>query len=218
MTGAREEILKRVRDALRDVPRDEGAADVAVSRAYRHRGERSEAERLDCFEARLCDYGAQVRRVRSNRLAEAAADACEAFGLGSLVVPPELPTQWRPQNVKVTEDRGLPTGELDTFDGTLTGCAAAIAETGTVIMDGRGACGRRAITLVPDHHICIVEPGQLVDLVPEAIARLQPAITDGGWPVTMISGPSASSDIELVRVEGVHGPRHLLVLIPDDSA
>ena len=111
------------------------------------------------------------------------------------------------------EDAGLGATELDAIDGAVTGCAVAIAETGTVVLDGTGACGRRLLTLVPDHHICVVTAGQIVELVPEAIAALAPAVRERRAPITLVSGPSASSDIELSRVEGVHGPRHLLVLI-----
>ena len=93
--------------------------------------------------------------------------------------------------------------------------AAAIAETGTLILDGQGVSGRRAITLIPDHHICIVEAHQIAGLVPEAIARVSGSVSDQRLPITLVSGPSATSDIELSRVEGVHGPRHLLVLIAD---
>ena len=95
----------------------------------------------------------------------------------------------------------------------MTGCAAAIAQTGTLVLDGRGASGRRAITLVPDHHICVVRAEQIVGLVPEAFARVADAVRGERAPITLVSGPSATSDIELIRVEGVHGPRHLTVMI-----
>ena len=111
------------------------------------------------------------------------------------------------------EDEGLTAHQLDAIDGAVTGCAAAIAQTGTLVLDGRGVSGRRVLTLVPDHHICVVRAEQVVELVPEAIAALAGAVARDGVPVTLISGPSASSDIELSRVEGVHGPRHLLVII-----
>jgi L-lactate dehydrogenase complex protein LldG len=115
--------------------------------------------------------------------------------------------------VEVVVDDGLTATQLDAIGGAVTGCAVAIAETGTLVLDGQGASGRRVITLVPDHHICIVAADQIVEQVPEAITALAPAVQQHGVPVTLISGPSASSDIELSRVEGVHGPRHLLVLI-----
>jgi L-lactate dehydrogenase complex protein LldG len=102
--------------------------------------------------------------------------------------------------------------ELDGLDGVLTGCALAIAETGTVALDGSPACGRRALTLVPDHHICIVRASQVVGGVPDGVAGLARAAASGE-PITLISGPSATSDIELSRVEGVHGPRHLVVFV-----
>ncbi|MFZ1994730.1 MAG: LUD domain-containing protein, partial [Solirubrobacteraceae bacterium] len=123
----------------------------------------------------------------------------------------------RPRDVDLDEDAGLSATELDAVDGAVTGCAVAIAETGTLVLDGSPICGRRLLTLVPDHHICIVLAGQIVELVPEAIAAVAHAVRDGGRPITLVSGPSASSDIELSRVEGVHGPRHLLVLIATDG-
>jgi L-lactate dehydrogenase complex protein LldG len=119
--------------------------------------------------------------------------------------------------VELIEDGGLTAAELDAVDGAVSGCAAAIAETGTIVLDGSAICGRRLLTLVPDHHICVVLAAQIVELVPEAIAAVAPAVRDRGAPVTLVSGPSASSDIELSRVEGVHGPRHLLVLIVQDT-
>ena len=109
-------------------------------------------------------------------------------------------------------DAGLAPHELDALDGALTGCALAIAETGTIVLDAGAAQGRRALTLVPDYHLCVVAEDAVVDLVPEAVERLQPAVEEGR-PLTLVSGPSATSDIELNRVEGVHGPRTLHVVI-----
>jgi L-lactate dehydrogenase complex protein LldG len=128
-------------------------------------------------------------------------------------VPAGVPAPWRPRDVELVEDAELSAAQLDAVDGAVTGCAAAIAETGTLVLDGSPICGRRVLTLVPDHHICVVLAGQIVELVPEAIAAVAPAVRDGRRPITLVSGPSASSDIELSRLEGVHGPRHLLVLI-----
>jgi L-lactate dehydrogenase complex protein LldG len=152
--------------------------------------------------------------VKRGQIAHAVEEAAAEMDLRRLVVPSALPAQWRPSSgVQVVEDRGLSAAELDAIDGAVTGCAVAIAETGTLILDGQGTSGRRVTTLVPDHHICVVLEDQVVGLVPEAIERLGPSVREHGVPVTLVSGPSATSDIELTRVEGVHGPRHLLVLI-----
>jgi L-lactate dehydrogenase complex protein LldG len=135
------------------------------------------------------------------------------LGLRRIALPGGLSGEWRPTGVEIFEDRGLTPRELDGIDGAVTGCAVAIAETGTLVLDGEGACGRRVLTLVPDNYICVVEAEQVVETVPEALARVAPAVRDRRMPITLVSGPSASSDIELTRVEGVHGPRNLVVLI-----
>jgi L-lactate dehydrogenase complex protein LldG len=211
--SAREEVLRRIREALRDVPDAERPEDVAVPRAYRRRDPEAREQLLERLAERLCDYHASAERVSPQRVGEAVADACARSGLRRLVVPPALPVDWRPAGIELIEDGGLGPRELDVIDGALTGCAVAIAETGTLVLDGQGTCGRRAITLVPDHHICVVLERQVVGSVPEAIAAVAPAVHQRRAPITMISGPSGTSDIELSRVEGVHGPRHLLVLI-----
>jgi L-lactate dehydrogenase complex protein LldG len=125
-------------------------------------------------------------------------------------VPPGLPGEWRPPGLDVVEDHGLTARELDGLDGVLTGCTLAIAETGTLVLAAGPAEGRRALTLVPDLHICVVRASQVVDGVPAAFAELGSLARR---PLTLVSGPSATSDIELNRVEGVHGPRTLVVLV-----
>ena len=213
MSAAREEILRRIRTALGDVPHAERPADVVVARDYR-RARQLEGEPLvERFAQRMADYAARVRRVRAAELPEAVTAACAEMGLRRVVVPAALPATWCPRDVDVVQDDGLGAIELDAVDGVVTGCSVAIAETGTLVLDGQGRSGRRLLTLVPDHHICIVGADQIVELVPEAIAAVAPAVRERGAPITLVSGPSASSDIELSRVEGVHGPRHLLVLI-----
>jgi L-lactate dehydrogenase complex protein LldG len=218
VSGAREEVLGRIRAALSDVPAGEPADSVPVAREYRRRGERPLAELVERFAERLRDYHAEVRRVDAGQLDRAVSEACAAMKLRSLVVPPDLPSHWRPEGIEVVEDHGLTAQQLDAIDGALTGCAVAIAETGTLILDGQGVCGRRLVTLVPDHHICVVRERQLVELVPEGIAAVGPAVAERGRPITLVSGPSASSDIELTRLEGVHGPRHLLILLLSEGA
>jgi L-lactate dehydrogenase complex protein LldG len=213
MTGAREAILERIRGALRDVPTQERPEDVAVAREYRRSGERTRAQLVDHLAERVADYAAEVRVVPAGALADAVTATCADMGLRHVVVPPALPAAWRPHELKLSEDDGLAATDLDAIDGAVTGCAVAIAETGTIVLDGSPICGRRLLTLVPDHHICVVLAGQIVELVPEAIAAVAPAVRESRRPITFVSGPSASSDIELIRVEGVHGPRHLLVLI-----
>lgn len=215
MSSAREEILGRIRGALRDVPAEETVAPPAIARGYRTSGHLARAAAVGLFCERVRDYGAQVSRVEQGGVPDAVGEVCRASGLQSLGVPSGLPHDWRPDGLELVPDEGLAPHQLDKLDGALTGCAVAIAETGTVVLDGQRLSGRRTLTLLPDHHICVVRSDQVVELVPEAIAALAPAVTAARVPVTFVSGPSASSDIELSRVEGVHGPRHLVVLIED---
>jgi L-lactate dehydrogenase complex protein LldG len=215
MSVARDEILRRVRAALGDVPAGEQAEDVAVARAYRRSGVSARAELIEHFTDRLVDYKAKVRRVTEAELPGAIAAACAERGARRMIVPPDLPAAWAPAGVELLRDDGLTNDQLDSTDGVLTGCALGIAQTGTIVLDAGEAQGRRAITLLPDYHFCVVRAEQIVDLVPEAIERLLPAAREARRPITLISGPSATSDIELSRVEGVHGPRTLEVLILD---
>ena len=151
-------------------------------------------------------------------MAAAAASVCAARGVTRLVVPPELRQSWRPSGFEVVADADFDARALDTFGGVLTASTIAIATTGTIVLTAAADEGRRAITLVPDLHICVVEEGSIVELVPEAMRALAPLIRERRRPVTFISGPSATSDIELSRVEGVHGPRTLVVLVVASSA
>jgi L-lactate dehydrogenase complex protein LldG len=214
VTDARAEILRRVRSALVDVPSGERPGDVPVARDYARTGQLGREEVLARFAERLEDYGAAVQRVAGSSVAGAVDDACERLALRRVAVPPGLPAEWRPTGVEIVEDHAsLTPRELDAVAGALTGCAVAIAETGTLVLDGEEASGRRVLTLVPDNYVCVVEADQVVETVPEALSRVAPAVRDRRMPITLVSGPSASSDIELTRVEGVHGPRNLVVLI-----
>ena len=212
---ARDEVLARIRQA-------NAAAGVTAAPAglpggapaYRAQGERGVAGRLDLLADRLADYRATVRRCVPDGLAAEVAAALAERGARRVVVPPGLdPALLAAADAEVTVD-GQPEilgpAALDAMDAVVTGAAVAIAETGTIVLDTSPAQGRRAITLVPDYHLCIVGADQVVELVPEAVAQLA---ATASRPLTWISGPSATSDIELERVEGVHGPRTLVVIL-----
>jgi L-lactate dehydrogenase complex protein LldG len=196
---ARQEVLGRIRRALADRP-----APPEVPRAYRRSGDLDEAARLDLLTDRLVDYKAAVRRCSADQLVETLTEALSARGAARVVVPPGL--AWDLPGA--VPDDGLSAADIDGLDGVVTACAVAVAETGTIVLDSSPDQGRRVITLVPDYHLCVVRADQVVQTVPEAVARLDP-----DRPLTWISGPSATSDIELNRVEGVHGPRTLEVVL-----
>lgn len=202
MADAKTEILRRIRTALADHP-EPGDIPRAydTSRTYR--------DLTGLAAERIADYRAQVWRVTPAELPARIAAALAERQVGAAVAPSDVPEHWRVAGVDwLTDDPQLTTAELDRADGVVTGCAVAIAETGTVVLDAGTAQGRRALTLVPDYHLCVVRADQIVATVPEALTRLDPV-----RPLTFISGPSATSDIELERVEGVHGPRTLDVVI-----
>jgi len=216
MSAAREQILGRIRASLRDVPADERAADVPVPRDYLQAGESDRDALRSRLRERLEEYGADVTLVDGDAgvgVGAAVGELCRSLGLRRVAVPPRLEPSWHPAGMELIVDDGLDVRALDAVDVALTGCAVAVAQTGTIALDGGERSGRRALTLVPDHHICVVTDEQIVDLVPEAIARLAPAVASARAPITLISGPSATSDIELSRVVGVHGPRHLHVVL-----
>ena len=216
MNSAREEILRRVRRATHDVPKDERPEDVPVERGYRKKDDSPRNEIVERFAERVAEYEATVHRVNECDLPREVAEALERRGVRKLVVPARLPEGWVPEGVETLRDAArspLSNEELDRSDGVLTGCSLGIAQTGTIVLDAGEGQGRRALTLLPDYHLCVVREDQVVGLVPEAFAKLEDTVTDEGRAITFISGPSATSDIELNRVEGVHGPRTLEVLI-----
>ena len=213
---AREEVLARIRTALGGTaPRDGTGApgDDSVPRGYRTSGDLGTAQLLDLLAERLHDYGCTVRRAAPGQVGETVAEALRQRGARRLVVPPGLDLAGLgladpPGGIEILDDDSLSPAALDALDGVITGAAVAIAETGTIVLDGSPGQGRRALSLVPDYHLCVLRADQVVALVPEALARLNP-----GRPLTWISGPSATSDIELDRVQGVHGPRTLEVVL-----
>jgi L-lactate dehydrogenase complex protein LldG len=209
--SARDEILARVRAALADVPAGEDA-DAEPERTYRCDHALGAEEAVALFVERASDYRAAVRRVGAEGLRDALAEACRARGARRLAAPADLPPEWEPDGVELVRDHGLSPTDLDGVDGVLTGCATAFAETGTLALDGGPRQGRRALSLVPDYHLCVVEEAQVAPGVPEGLERLASSARERR-PITLVSGPSATSDIELERVEGVHGPRTLEVIV-----
>jgi L-lactate dehydrogenase complex protein LldG len=217
----REEVLARIRAALADGgeparPASAGTGpapdgpDAGNGTGFRTEGDREPGQLLDLLAERLTDYRALVRRTSPAELAATVNSALAERGARRMVVPPGIDPSVLPEGIEIVTDDGLSAPDLDAFDGVITGAAVAVAETGTIVLDGSPDQGRRAITLVPDYHLCIVRAAQVVEIVPEAVARLA---AQADRPLTWISGPSATSDIELKRVEGVHGPRTLEVIL-----
>jgi L-lactate dehydrogenase complex protein LldG len=197
--SSKDVILGRVRSAL-----GPGVAAPDIPRDYRRNSDKPD---FDLLVERLTDYKAVVHRIKADRSGIPATIAA-ILGRGTVVIPPGLPTDWLPAEVEALVDDGLDADRIAAADGVVTGAAVAIVETGTIVLDASPDQGRRIITLLPDLHICVLRPEQVVASVPEAVARLDPR-----RPLTWISGPSATSDIELNRVEGVHGPRNLHVIL-----
>jgi L-lactate dehydrogenase complex protein LldG len=213
MTGSREFILDRIRAALGDVPPVERPEAAAVDRSYRMNDPRSQRKLVDQFIERVHEYKAAVSTVAHADLPRAIAAACAMRDVKQLVAPADLPSDWLPSGVSVLREPGLTNDQLENSDVVLTACALGISQTGTIVLDCGPCQGRRAITLLPDYHLCVIREDQIVGLVPEAVAHLRSSAAAPGRPITLISGPSATSDIELSRVEGVHGPRTLEVLV-----
>lgn len=208
-------MLGRVRRALGDIPPDEQPNDVSVPREYVRSTDLTPLEMIERLVERLADYGADVRRCAAGAEARTVSAALAPNGAARVGVPSDLPAAFRPTGVELVEDRALPTRGahgLEGLDAVVTTCSLAIAETGTICLTGGVGDGRRALTLVPDLHVCVVPVELVVGSVPEGIERLAAAAREGR-PITLASGPSATSDIEMNRVAGVHGPRRLVVVI-----
>ena len=202
---ARAEVLARIRIAL-----GAGAsAPTAIPRGYRTDADQDIPALISLLTERLHDYGTSVRRCGTDGVTRSVREALAERGARRVVLPPGLSLDGAaPDGVTFLADDGLSPDLLDATDGVVTTAALAIAETGTIILDGGPGQGRRALSLVPDYHLCILHARQIVGIVPQALGRLEP-----GRPCTWISGPSATSDIELDRVQGVHGPRTLEVVL-----
>jgi L-lactate dehydrogenase complex protein LldG len=192
---ARDEVLRRIRSSRHE-------ARATIERRYRIADDAPAT--LDLFVSRLEDYRAMVHRVRAGEVGTALC----GLATGRVVVPAGFPEAWLTGVDVVRDVPPLSAVELDQLDGVLTTCALAVAETGTIVLDAGPGQGRRALSLVPDHHVVVVREEQVVATVPQAVVRIE-----ARRPQTWISGPSATSDIELQRVEGVHGPRRLEVVL-----
>jgi L-lactate dehydrogenase complex protein LldG len=206
--SARDEVLARVRAAIaparaapdRSVPGE-------IPREYRTRSD----DGVEQFIDRLHHYQAQTHRTRAAELDEAVRAILDERGVGRMAVPAGVPDAWIERLDPLRDDPPLDAHALDEADGVITTCTLAIAQSGTIVLDGGPGMGRRILSLVPDYHLCVVRAEQLVGSLPEAIAKLEPT-----RPLTFISGPSATVDIEMVRVHGVHGPRRLEVVLVID--
>ncbi len=211
--SARDEILARVRGATADVATTPGDREPVAVVEETSPGV---SETLTLFAENVADYRAQVVRVGPSGVAAAVGQALREHGCRTVVVPDDLDPAWRAaaEGVARVLSGTEATTHLarDTVDAVVTASAVGVATTGTIVLDHRADQGRRELTLVPDTHVCVIRADQVVHDVPEAVARLLPG-PDGAWPLTWISGPSATSDIELERVEGVHGPRTLVVVL-----
>ncbi len=210
--SAREAVLAKIRAAKGGASHAAAVREGwnAVAREYIQSATRERAEVLDLLVDRLLDYDAQVVRVSRDGVRDAVGRMLAARGVKRMVVPAGMPAEVLPEGVAFVVDDGLSAVALDGFDGVVTGSTLAIAETGTVVLQNVSGQGRRAVTLVPDYHLCVVQAADVVETVSEAMERLG---ATSGLTTTFFSGPSATADIEMTRIKGVHGPRFLDVVV-----
>ncbi len=214
--SARDEILSRIRSATKDVTVKDPAQDVPVTWAYNQPTPLDDV--LATFVDNIRDYKAMIARTPAAGTGDAVVAALKELGARTVVVPDGVPDAWvqavEEGGLEVVRDTGLDHQQLNRVDAVLTGSRVSMAETGTICLDHAADQGRRALTLVPDRHVCVVRADSVVSDVPEAVHRLRDSVA-AGRPITWISGGSATSDIELSRVEGVHGPRRLFVVLEE---
>lgn len=215
-SGSRERILGSVRGAL-DVAGVRAASEAAIAaeyaaipRTYSQASTLNEHDLLELFVERLVDYDAGVYRVSESAIATTVAEILDKRGKGGLAIPRGLPAAWLPVSFVFGEADDFTAEQLDQVEGILSGCTVGIAETGSIVLQNAAAQGPRILSLVPDYHLCVVYAEQVVMTVPEAFARLE---RTAKLPTTFISGPSATADIEMTRIKGVHGPRFLDVIL-----
>ncbi len=230
MTTSRTEILEKIRRSLGVAPEqreqngltedriteDRIAKDYGtIAREYQHSGKLDPQSRLELFSERLRDYGTSVHRCSNQQLSSTIAQVLAARHIHRILIPPGISGPWlAASDIEfVPANNGLTYAEMDKMEGVLTACTAAIALTGTIFLRHSATEGTRALTLIPDYHLCVVFENQVLETVPEAIRYMEPFST---LPLTTISGPSATSDIEMTRIKGVHGPRTLDVVLIQD--
>jgi L-lactate dehydrogenase complex protein LldG len=201
MSAAKREILRRIREANSGAP-----LAVESAPAYRQSGEAS----VKALAEKLRDYNAGVYICGTDEIPATIRRVMEQRGKSSLLIPERFPSEWLPGEFSFVVDRELDYGAIDRSEGALTGCTVAIASTGTIVLCHSGTEGRRALTLIPDYHLCVVSSDQIVGSIPEGVRAFERFHRS---PTTMISGPSATADIEMIRVKGVHGPRTLDVIL-----
>ena len=210
--SARSEILSRIRSANRGIfgADRESAADESwrnIPRNYRRSGSLSDTGRVQLLTERLLDYGAGVYHCQSADIAANVSKILQSRMKQKILVSSDVDPSWLPQDgLKFVYDDALSYTEIEACDGVLTGCTVAIATTGTLALCHTPDGSRRAVSLLPDYHLCIVNGSKIVETVPEGFRALEAHRLQ---PITLISGPSATADIEMTRIQGVHGPRVL---------
>lgn len=219
MSESKQQILNRIRNALgKDPDEDTAVLDQKIPRNFNQTASLDKKAKIQLFSERVSEYKATVERADNDTIGMRLKVICEKENVERLVIPPGLDEKWlsgiNSSSVSLLSDSPpLSKDELNNSDAVLTGCFLGVSQTGTIVLDAGPGQGRRALTLLPDFHICVIKESQIVEIFPEAIQQLDEIVKTTGRPITMISGPSATSDIELNRVEGVHGPRKLHVLI-----
>lgn len=211
MSNSRDVMLQRIRHAVASGMRHH--QHPSQSAAYERHDALDVHRRIEQFAHRVEEYKAWVGLSDTQDVSGMIRQRMIHHGFRTVVVPHDLAHSWRPDNVEMIEDHHLTSVQIAGSDGVISTCALGIAQTGTIVLDGGVGQGRRMLTLLPDYHCCVVPASLVVGTVPEAFVQLEPAIRQRRAPMTFISGPSATSDIELNRVEGVHGPRTLEVII-----
>jgi L-lactate dehydrogenase complex protein LldG len=210
VNSGKDEIFRRIRRARNNASGGRENDYAAVAREYRKSGHLDLESRLNLFAERLADYEAIVYRCSEVHLPATIARVLAARSNRRLLVPQDFPQEWLPRSLEFVRDSGLTFEEIDRSEGVLTGCIVAVALTGTIMLRHSIGEGRRALTLIPDYHVCVVHADQVVETVPEGIRKIREF---ADVPITTISGPSATADIEMTRIKGVHGPRVMDVIL-----